>query len=177
MKKIELIIFLLTCTLGLAQENYSLQMPKSTLQISGTSIASDRVVTTEQIGGDLNVIDEKIINLEVYVPAEAIKSERGATLDSEVHSALKKDEHLRIIFVFGKQGSESILTGELTIAGVSKAVGIEVDYNIKDEEVHIKGKKPLKLKDFGMEPPSAMFGQIVVGEGVTVNFDLHFSKK
>jgi hypothetical protein len=32
------------------------------------------------------------------------------------------------------------------------------------------------LQDFTIEPAKAMFGQIIVGDEVTVNFDLIFSR-
>ena len=67
--------------------------------------------------------------------------------------------------------------GSLNIAGAEKTVEIPVTMETASEGLKIKGQKKLVLQDYGMEPPTAMFGQIVVGDEVTVNFDLLFSKQ
>lgn len=41
--------------------------------------------------------------------------------------------------------------------------------------LHLQGSKSLKLADFQVEPPTAMFGQIVTGDEISVVLDLYFS--
>jgi len=43
-----------------------------------------------------------------------------------------------------------------------------------NSKLSFKGTLPLKLSDFNIEPPSAMFGQIVTGDEITLNFELSF---
>ena len=46
----------------------------------------------------------------------------------------------------------------------------------QEGNIQIAGKHKITLQDYNMEPPTAMFGTIVVGDDVTVNFDLVFAK-
>ena len=48
---------------------------------------------------------------------------------------------------------------------------------LEGTSMKLKGAKEITLQDFSMTPPTAMFGQIVVGDKVTVNFDLVFVKE
>lgn len=130
-----------------------------------------------RVSCNLNIDSKKIANLELKVPVADIKSERGVAMDSKMHDALKKEEYPSIGFVLKNQIQQSTLSGELTIAGVKKSVKLPIEFKIESEMVHLKGDKSLILKDYGIIPPSAMFGQIVVGEEVTVFFELYFSSK
>jgi polyisoprenoid-binding protein YceI len=42
------------------------------------------------------------------------------------------------------------------------------------EEKPLNDLKKIALEDFGIKPPTAMFGQIVVGDTVVVKFELIF---
>lgn len=42
-------------------------------------------------------------------------------------------------------------------------------------DIQLTGSKKLNMKDFGMEPPTAVLGTIKVGPEVTVNFNLTIS--
>lgn len=177
MKKIIFFILLFIVFKVTAQYSYSLDLEKSTLKISGTSTVSDWTVTAEKFTCNLNIDSKKIANLELNVPVADIKSERGVAMDSKMHDALKNEEYPSINFVVKNQIQQSTLSGELTIAGVRKSVKLPIEFKIESEMVYLKGDKSLILKDYEIEPPSAMFGQIVVGEEVTVFFDLYFSSK
>ncbi|WP_281541290.1 YceI family protein [Maribacter aestuarii] len=176
MRKTLLMLLALLTVFAHAQETYKLELTKSTLQISGTSTVSDWVVNAESISGDLSTNRQEITSLELLVPVANIKSERGPTMDNKMHAALKKEAHPTVKFVLENHDDASVILGNLTIAGVTNPVEIPVDFKVENEWLNITGKKPIMLKDFEMEPPSAMFGQIVVGEEVFVIFDLYYSK-
>ena len=53
---------------------------------------------------------------------------------------------------------------------------IGTDITSSGNTIKIKGEKVIKLQDYDIEPPSAMFGQIVVGDEVVVKFDLVFAQ-
>ncbi|MEQ8807891.1 MAG: YceI family protein, partial [Imperialibacter sp.] len=63
--------------------------------------------------------------------------------------------------------------GNLTIAGKTNAVTLPVagkrDANGK---YSFEGSYKLNMKDYDMEPPTAMFGQIVTGEEVEISVNL-----
>jgi polyisoprenoid-binding protein YceI len=159
----------------LGQTNYKLD-DKSVMTISGSSTVHDWTVTANLMEGTLELKANTISKMGLTVPVESIKSERGPTMDNKMYAALKKDEYPSVSFQFQEIKGTTILTGKLDIAGTEKSVQIIAEINPTSDAVTIKGQKKLVLQDFGMEPPTAMFGQIVVGDEVTVQFDLVFTK-
>jgi len=68
-------------------------------------------------------------------------------------------------------------TGILSIAGNEQEVEVAVTGQLTAEgQLTFKGSKALKFSDFDIEPPSAMFGQIVCGDEITVHFEFHYIK-
>ncbi len=181
MKNLLLIVFVaFSIHIGVAQENYTLSS-ESALTVDGTSTLHDWTVTANTFKGSLlldgNVL--KLISLEVEVGS--IISTRGATMDKKTHNALKKEEHPLVMFsasdVGFSAGDNQTIAGELTIAGIGKEVPIVVSIKQGEGKIRITGKQKITLQDYNMEPPTAMFGSIVVGDDVIVNFDLVFAKK
>ena len=66
--------------------------------------------------------------------------------------------------------------GILKMVGLEKAIEIEVMGQKTDNGMVLKGSKPLKFSEFEIEPPSAMFGQIVCGDDIAVNFEFRYQK-
>ncbi|SHI69951.1 YceI family protein [Pseudozobellia thermophila] len=158
-----------------AQDLYTLS-DESTLTIDGTSTVHDWTVAAQKMVGELQLSDATIKEINFEVDVAEIKSERGATMDNKMHKALKKDEYPKITFVLTGLKDESTVVGNLTIAGKRNVAEIPVALNSSGNVVELSGEYKLVLQDFGIEPPTAMFGQIVVGDEVTVKFNLKFAK-
>ena len=176
MKKVlPVFFFILFSIVALAQDSYRLSS-ESKLTIDGTSTVHDWTVTANTMKGMLRTEgkDPKEINFEVAV--EDIISERGATMDKKMHTALQKETHPNVIFSLKEVKNESILVGKLNIAGKELDVEISGKIDVAENMLKISGEYPLALQDFNIEPPTAMFGQVVVGPDVTVKFDLVFTK-
>lgn len=175
MKKTFTFLLLCSALLGFTQDSYLLS-PESTLTITGTSTVHDWTVVANAMQGTLraNGSQPKEINFKVNVAD--IVSERGPTMDNKMHDALKKEEYPTIDFRLLEVKSGSMMVGLLNIAGVDKNVEIETKIFPTGDHLNIQGEKKIVLQDFGIEPPTAMFGQIIVGDEVTVTFDLSFSK-
>ena len=172
-----LIFLMLICQTAMvsAQDTYKLN-DNSAMTISGSSTVHDWTVTANQMEGTLEMKANAISKIGLTVPVESIKSERGPTMDNKMYAALKKDEYPSVRFQLQEVKGTTVLTGMLNIAGTEKSVQIVAEINPTYDAITIKGEKKLVLQDFGMEPPTAMFGQIVVGDEVTVQFDLIFTK-
>ncbi|SHI94835.1 Polyisoprenoid-binding protein YceI [Arenibacter nanhaiticus] len=182
MKNILLLLLLLTVVfMSQAQETYSLS-PKSVITINGSSTVSDWMVEANAMKGAIQNKENLIKDLSLEVTVEKIHSERGASMDKKLHSALKMEEHPQVTFKLkaltekGASASKGTIKGLLTIAGVTKDVVLSCEIRKVDKEYFIKGNKEINLLDYNIEPPTAMFGQIVVGEKVSVNFDLRYAK-
>ncbi|NKI26023.1 YceI family protein [Arenibacter sp. 6A1] len=182
MKNILLLLLLLPVVfISQAQEKYSLS-PKSVVTINGSSTVSDWIVEANAMKGTIQNKENLIKELTLEVTVEKINSERGASMDKKLHSALKMEEHPQVTFKLKEltekdaDASKGTIKGLLTIAGVTKDVVLSCEIRKTGKEYFIKGNKEINLTDYNIAPPTAMFGQIVVGENVTVNFDLVYSK-
>ena len=171
-----LLLFLLGFSfVGVAQDSYSLT-EESKLTIDGTSTVHSWTVAANSISGKLTADANAPKKIQFDVDVAEIMSERGPTMDNKMHAALKKDEYPKILFELKEVKSTNILVGSLTIAGFKKDVEIETEIVAEGISIKLTGSKKITLQDFGMTPPTAMFGQIIVGDEVTVQFDLVFVK-
>ena len=179
--RLSLIALLFLVFGGYAQETYNLSK-ESVMKINGSSTIHDWTVTANSMKGSMKMVAGALNNLLFQVEVAHIKSERGAAMDKKMHAALKVEEHPEVSFKFKEikkdAGSENSfhIIGMLNIAGTEKEVDIASEFQAVGGNYVFKGNKEIKLQDFNMEPPTAMFGQIIVGDNVTIDFDLVFTK-
>jgi len=161
------------------------------MTVSGTSTLHDwtsevnevkgYVEVDENFAGDGKVnVDDVVKLVNISVPVKSIISPRGATMDKKTYNALKSEEHPEIIFALKDNKVSSVdgegftveAAGDLTIAGVTKQVSFPVHGKISGDKMNFEGAYKLNMIEYEMEPPTAMFGQIVTGEEVEIKFDL-----
>jgi len=169
-----ILIFCISLT-TIAQEAYTLS-PDSKLTIDGTSTVHDWTVSANTLEGSLISEGTSPKEIDFQVVVADIKSERGATMDKKMHAALQRESHPKVLFALKEVKNESTLVGMLTIGGNSQDVEITSKIDTSEGIVKISGEHLIALKDFNIEPPTAMFGQVIVGNDATVKFDLVFSK-
>ena len=166
--------------LGLSQENYTLSS-ESVLTVDGSSTLHDWTVTANTCNGSLNIDAQVFKDISFEAEVISIKSTRGATMDKKTHNALKKEEHPKVMFsaedVTFSEGDNQSISGKLNVAGVEKDVVLVASIKNSAGNIQLTGNYKITLQDYNMEPPTAMFGSIVVGDDVTVNFDLVFAKE
>ena len=115
---------------------------------------------------------------------------RGETMNDKIKNALKAETSPYIEFAGSEAAKISSITekgsntftvsskGNLSMAGVTTPVVIMLEGTYTDENtIHFKGAYEMKMSDFDIEKPSAMFGTIVAGDDIKINFDLIFSNK
>lgn len=77
-------------------------------------------------------------------------------------------------FSFVKKNN--LYTGEvlmnITISDVVRKYRIPISVDVESENVIIKGKKRISIRDYGLEPPTALMGMIRVGEWIEINFGI-----
>lgn len=168
-------LFLTFGTVALCQETYMLS-DQSTMIIDGTSTIHDWTVTANSLNGTIKAEGSAPKEIKFDVDVESIKSERGPTMDNKLYAALKKEEHPKVTFKLTEVKDNSILVGTLNIAGEEKPIEIPVAIDATSESIKLSGEQKITLQDYGIEPPTAMFGQIIVGDDVIVKFDLVFVK-
>ena len=157
------------------------------LKVSGTSSLHDWESTVGKLDakGSFVVTNNTLTDIKdvtVKIPVTAIKSTKGKTMDNKTYEAFKHEKNPNIVFAMtGKTintaGQSINVTGDLTMAGVTKSIDIVVKYKLlPGGELQVTGSKKLVMTQFKMDPPTAMMGTIKVGDEVTVTFDLVLSQ-
>lgn len=119
--------------------------------------------------------------VHVKVPVKSIKCGHGG-MDDNVYKALKADESPEISYILAtfeavpgeaKDSFTLHTVGSLTIAGKENKVSMDVAATrLPDGTVKATGVVPIKMTDFGIKPPTAIFGRLKTGDEVKVNFEL-----
>ncbi len=111
---------------------------------------------------------------------------RNGQMERDLQRALKSETHPRIFVDLvearyhpdflknpdtGWFGVEARVS--LTIAGTTKEKNLQAQARrISENRFAIKGARVIRMTDFGVEPPTAMFGLIQVDDPITFHFDL-----
>ncbi len=170
---------LLIVSYSYSQTNFK-QSGTTTITIAGTSTMHDWTMTSS--GANYNASFEinadgtpSALNLvNVTVPAESLKSKERA-MDKNAYNSLKTDKYKEITFQLtsAKIVQKTITcTGNLTIAGTTKPIDVDVVYELKNGNLVCKGSKNIKMTDYKVDPPTFMFGAIKTGDEITITFDV-----
>jgi polyisoprenoid-binding protein YceI len=159
-------------------------LPESAIRVDGTSNREDWSVRAAELRGHV-VLEPDGAALRVRaggvtVPARRLVSD-DVIMDRLMWGALKAGAHPEIVYAFagdavipGGAGPHTLATrGTVTIAGVTREVVQEVQAErLADARLRFTGSHPLLMSDFGMTPPTAMFGALRTGNRVVVHIDL-----
>jgi polyisoprenoid-binding protein YceI len=117
--------------------------------------------------GTLNAFD-------VVVRAATLSSGNPA-LDDDLRQALKVKEHPDIVFRLSKleagPGESLNAIGTIRVAGVLREVVLLMTAERRDSRLFVRGKTTLLMTDFGIQPPSGLYGTIKADPKVTVKFE------
>ncbi len=187
---VTLLIFLVPAMVSAQSSSYSLD-ESSTMVIKGTSSIHDWEATVEQMNVNMQLapgqleqetLSSPVESFSITVPVESIESGKGG-MNRKIYGALKEDDHPQIMFELqstelngADATSESFTlqaTGTLTVAGNSKEVTFPVNATRVDaNSFRFEGSYSLNMKDYDVDPPSAMFGAIKSGEEVEIVFNI-----
>jgi len=121
---------------------------------------------------------------KVTIPVTSIGSGKRL-MDSKTYDALKADKYPFITFVLKNvisidnvsDAQKITAAGTLSIAGVTKNVTLNaMAVELSDGRIRLEGTKEIVLSDFGIEPPTAMFGALKTGGKVSVQFTIYVTK-
>lgn len=175
-----------------------LQTSGATVRIQGTSTLHDWKVEGNRIGGFIEIAPEFLADptlssvtslreggrpplVQVAIPVQELRS-GDPRMDRILLQALKAGAHPEIRYELQRAvlapGSAPAsgpflldTRGKLTVAGVSRELVMQVTVTrAAGGEVTIEGRAPLKMTDFGIDPPRALLGTIRSGDAVAVSF-------
>lgn len=188
MKNLIAIVLLMSVFMAVnAQEAFKLV--RSSVKIEGTSTLHDWSAEVTKVSGKA-VMQESagslsISSVNIDMEVSSVKSDKGSTMESNIYNALKGKSYPKITFQLTKVNSISgtvsdvtaNVTGNLTIAGTTKAVDLSVKGKRQaNGEMEFSGTKKMKMTTFNVKPPSFMFGAMKTGDDITITFSAAFSK-
>ena len=136
-------------------------------------------VKTGAFDGDLWALVEKPALVEAFgivIPAASLHSTKDG-IDKNMHKALNVAEHKDITYrvtSIQPRGAAGALraNGTLTIAGVSKAVALDLTVQRAGSNLSVVGEIPLLMTDYGVKPPKAMMGMMRTDPKITIRIEL-----
>lgn len=170
-------------------QSYKLNNKATSVLVDGTSNIHDWTMKAESFGGTLTAeFDEgsleEIEKLQFSVEAESLKSGKGG-MDKNAYEALNTNKYKKISYTLNNvksiekisEGNFKVkTTGTLEIAGKQKQIPLNFNLSAKGSELILTGDYSLKMTDYGVEPPTAVFGTIKTGDTVKIKFETHFNK-
>ncbi|MBL3658225.1 YceI family protein [Fulvivirga sediminis] len=176
---LSVVIVLTLINTSIAQSKYEVDNQKSKLKVLGSSTMHDWDATAHEVFGkaEINVKNSEveIHSLSFKLKGESLKSEKSG-MEKDMYEALDTKQHPWIVYQFkkiiGMEDGILSTSGTLTVAGTSKIMEIPVEVKKTTDEVTFMGEIAFKMSEFGIEPPTAVFGVLKTDDEVTVNFNI-----
>lgn len=105
-------------------------------------------------------------------------------MENDMRHTLHSDTHPHVKFLLQRvKGGirhdidrgiyHAVIAGELELAGVKRTIDVDVSaQRLSRNRFRFRAEVPLKMTDFGISPPSALFGAIRARNELRVRFDL-----
>ncbi len=151
----------------------------SKVWFDGTSNVRSFSCAARKLDVDINSDDDaspaKIVKAaSLSIAVDQIDCKNGK-MNEHMREALKAEKNPTILWRLSSyriEGTSVIMAGTLTIAGKENPIELRGTGGLNNGTITLKGTKVLKMTEFGVKPPSLMFGTMKVADPVTVSFDL-----
>lgn len=177
------IFFSILSSGNLLAQQFKLDNSKSALTVHGTSSLHDWEEKAEKQSGSMSILLSEegnltISSLAVSVEAESLKSHKSG-MDKNTYKALKTDKYKSIDFKMvsvkqikdlGNSSFQVTVSGKLTITGTTKTIDLPLKMNVSTNMVTLEGETTFNMSEYGIEPPTALFGTITTGDQIKIKF-------
>lgn len=187
------LFFGLLCCCSIAYSQSSFTYPSDsipTVNIIGTSTLHDWKVQAGEVADFPSMIaleleeGTTIDSFGFSVKVMSLDGGRGASMNGKIQKALQaatnptiQYQQTEVATLVKKEGVWMLISnGVLSMAGAEKEISVEVTVEEQNDQLLFAGSKPLKMSDFNITPPSAMFGQIQTDDAITVQFEFRYYK-
>jgi len=163
--------------------------PESRIWISGTSTVRSFECSATSFDSHIQSLpgavtatlagEKAVTAVAITVPAEKLDCKNG-TMNEHMLKALNAKANPNIVFKLASYDLAKVdgamqvtLAGQLTLGGVEKPVTIVA--NAKEGAagtLRVSGTHEVRMKEWGLKPPSLMMGTMKVNERIKVSFDL-----
>jgi len=154
------------------------------LSITGTSTMHDYalattmlIVTSAVVGGPSLLHPGTLQEFELQIPLKSFVSDKDG-LTKKMLETMKADKFPFITFAltdYSVEGAVVRATGTLTVAGVAKAIDVELTVKETPAGLHVSGARALSMKDFGIKPPTMFMGMLKTNDQVAIRFELQLT--
>lgn len=170
-------------------------LPESTIELNGDSTLkkfsskANRIECQGKLPGQTTSLNDalagKMDGFQVSVPVSGLKS-GDETLDDHMKTALKGKDFPEIhaaVKSYHDQGVQSDgshlieATVDFVIAGVKKTLPLAANVILKGDRLQVRGQKQFLMTDFGIDPPTMLFGTLRASNEVLVKYDLFLALK
>lgn len=165
---------------GTAQTKYVLSASPEFKVEGGSSLHDWSMISKTGTGQGLFVLEagkfKSASSLSISFPAETLKSGTKG-LDSNAYKALNTGKNKDIRFTLKEltgTGVALVAKGDLTIAGVTKAVSFPVKMTTVNGKLNFEGSLDTKLTTFSVTPPTALLGTVKTHDAVKLSFKSTF---
>ena len=166
--------------------------PTSEVSIEGTSSMHAFHCKTNKINAyvdvdpgytkDLTKVARPIVSVKVNIVVRTLSCGNGQ-MDKNMYATLDADKNPLIKYTMSNydilDGTKSPAafvantSGTLTISGQEKVINMKINAErLSDGKATAQAEEGLLMTDFGIKPPSFMFGTLKVGNAITVKFNL-----
>lgn len=164
--------------------------PGSRLSVEGKStphpftIKASTIQTQMAIGAETgktisaDISSKNPVQLTVTIPIKALKSEYKL-MDDNIQKAMKASEYPDIVFVLksytisGDAKTEKISAlGSLSMSGKNQPITLNAKLKETSGSLIVYGEQPLSMADYGITPPTMMFGSVKVDNKVVIKYHL-----
>lgn len=181
-----LLLFIILTASTSAQSPYVLK-PDGTITVNGTSSLHDWTMIQETYKGTFTISTKgdtvTILNGAIVCNTEELKSE-SSMMDNKAYDALKSSKFPTITYkivssqILNTKNTNAVLNGELTIAGVTRSTKLHYNANkLPDNSIKVTGTADIKMSNFDIKPPTAVFGTIKTGDVIQIKYEVVLSIK
>ncbi len=183
-------LLLIACLLVFSQDILSkvkvkqtkLKLDSNTILIKGESNLNHWESIVK--GADAELIMHSLKNAATVIDTLSIKIKvtdiisGRKKMDRLTHKALKAVEHPYITFFYTlnalNNSDNQKISGDLTIAGITKKITTLVIFNKDKSTVTLKGIHHLDMTDYGVKPPQIFLGILKTKKDIAIDFALKF---
>lgn len=141
---------------------------ESTVEVLGTSSLHDWKMITKSV--DVNMAQEggKFTKLDVSFAVKSLKS-GDSGLDENAYEAMNAEKYSIVKFSLIEHKDDGTIEGVITSLDKEKK---EILKPSLIEDGRVAGSFEVKMTDFGIKPPSFLFGAMSAGNEVNVQYDI-----
>lgn len=186
-----LVLGLLVAWTGRPPTTYTFESTPNEMNVEGGSTVHDWSCPIQTLGGSLQLDTAGTAETplgapsrgQVEVPVDAIQCDKD-TMNEKLREALRMNAYPEVYFTL-KEAQVSPLPdsgdawflidakGELLLKGSRRQIELPIKgQRLESGDLRFVGSHTIRLSDYGIDRPSAMFGAIKTSKEVTVNFDV-----